>query len=119
MFLDDSRSTEILFGSTRSIDATQSASRIYLWSVQLDSAHLPVSRSEQVFQLSVGGIKGNGYISGISPTLEGPSKTMHLLWNDSDGELHYMTFDWQEGIQSNSKLLFQNVLLPSRAIFLG
>lgn len=53
-------------------------------------------------------IKDNGYIAGFKPLLEGAGESAHLVWNDSNNDLHYMVFDWISGY-TVSKRLYRGV----------
>lgn len=107
-----------LFGSTRSLDVTQSGDHVYFWKVKLDAAtHRPVSSGQVCTKVQTGGIASTGHVIAVKPTWVGGS--MHFVWTDGDNNgLYYGIYNWVSTTSTSIKL-YDNIIQATSAVFTG
>lgn len=93
-----------LFGTTRSLDLSQSGDQVYLWKLELDAVlNKPTPTSGLVCtKVQTGGIASSGYVVAVRPTWV--SGSMHYMWLDGDGSLYYSVYDWVSTTSTSIKV---------------
>ena len=93
MYLDDSSSPEVLFGSTRSLESSSKRGKeVYIWKVELDTTtHDPVGSSVFVAYLDEI-INDRGYIAGMKRTLVA-GKVQGFI-SRGDDKIYFFEYDW-------------------------
>ena len=115
MHLDDTGGSEILFGSSRSLDESKAGNYIYLWKTTLDASHNP--DPSNLFVAKQKNISNEGHIVGIKPTLV--SGDLHFIWHRKDKRIFYGIYDWTFPGTIKSNVIVIAAYLPSFAVFGG
>ena len=120
MHLDDvsDPSKEWLFGTTRSSSDSATGSFLFLWRIDLDTAHNPRSDNMQIMKLDSSNFPGSSYVSGVKPTME--SDTIHLLYKSGavGGKIYYMVYDFNSS-SATTTLLYTGIHGTNEAFFIG